>query len=137
MFIEMAPSNMLDLFSGIGGMSLAFHGIFKTVAYCEIDKQCQCILRANMHRGRIDTAPIFEDITKLQPNTSRNNTRFTSYPQDFHVKTYPHATGTPVVSMVRSRHCFITCCVWLLKYPNVKSSFSKTSRTSSTKGWKS
>ncbi len=67
MFIEMAPSNMLDLFSGIGGMSLAFHGIFKTVAYCEIDKQCQCILRANMHRSRIDTAPIFEDITKLQP----------------------------------------------------------------------
>lgn len=55
----------LDLFSGIGGFSLALRSICKTVGYCEIDSQCQKILTKNMIAGNIDTAPIYEDISKL------------------------------------------------------------------------
>jgi len=56
---------ILDLFSGIGGFSYAFHGTAKTVAYCDIDEHCQAVLKKNMNRGFIDEAPIFEDITKI------------------------------------------------------------------------
>lgn len=58
----------LDLFSGIGGFSLAFRGVFKTVTYCEIDPQCRRVLENAMHRGFIDTAPIFEDVQQLAPH---------------------------------------------------------------------
>lgn len=58
----------LDLFSGIGGFSLAFRGVLTTVAYCEIDPQCRRVLENAMHRGFIDTAPIFEDVQKLTPS---------------------------------------------------------------------
>ena len=38
---------LLDLFSGIGGFSLGLErtGGFETVAFCEIDKFCQKVLR--------------------------------------------------------------------------------------------
>lgn len=38
---------VLDLFSGIGGMSLGLEmaGGFETVAFCERDKYCQAVLR--------------------------------------------------------------------------------------------
>ena len=34
----------LDVFSGIGGFSLALKDVCKTVAYCEIDEGCQKVL---------------------------------------------------------------------------------------------
>lgn len=54
-----------DLFSGIGGFSLALHNICRTVAYCEIDLNCRNVLRKNMKKNLIDKAPIFEDIHDL------------------------------------------------------------------------
>jgi len=53
---------MLDLFSGIGGFSLAakWAGI-ETVGFCEIDKYCQKILNKNF-----PGIPVFPDITKLR-----------------------------------------------------------------------
>ena len=53
----------LDLFSGIGGISLALErtGYFQTKAFCEIDPWCRRTLR----RHWPDT-PIFEDVTKLK-----------------------------------------------------------------------
>ena len=56
----------LDLFSGIGGNSLALRSILTTIAYCEIDPFATSILQNNMRRGKLDVAPIFPDVTKLQ-----------------------------------------------------------------------
>lgn len=56
----------LDLFSGIGGFSYALRSIAKTVAYCDIDPVCRQVLTKNMENGKIDCAPIFEDVTQLQ-----------------------------------------------------------------------
>jgi DNA (cytosine-5)-methyltransferase 1 len=55
----------LDLFSGVGGFSYALKDICKTVGYCEIDLNCRLVLEKLMREKKIDTAPIFEDITKL------------------------------------------------------------------------
>lgn len=55
--------NILDLFSGIGGMSLGLHRAsaeFETIAFCEIDKMCQEVLKKNF-----SNIPIFDDVTKL------------------------------------------------------------------------
>ena len=56
----------LELFAGIGGQALALKtaGV-KTIGYCEIDDVNCDILRANMERRRLDKAPIFSDVTKL------------------------------------------------------------------------
>ncbi|CAL8461547.1 g1078 [Coccomyxa elongata] len=57
---------LLDLFSGIGGFSFALREVARTVAYCDIDPLCQRVLANNMTRGRLDTAPIFGDVTTLK-----------------------------------------------------------------------
>ncbi len=64
----MAPDRrvpVLDLFSGIGGFSRALRHVARTVAYCEVDKPCQAVLGANMRRGWLDEAPVFEDVREL------------------------------------------------------------------------
>ena len=54
---------MLDLFSGIGGFSLAasWTNQIKTVAFCEIDPFCQKVLKKHW-----PNVPIFDDITRLR-----------------------------------------------------------------------
>lgn len=53
--------NILDLFSGIGGFSIGFEKAgFKTVAFCEIDQDCQKVL--NNHWPNV---PIYPDIENL------------------------------------------------------------------------
>lgn len=56
------PLKMLDLFSGIGGFSLAAHwtGQIETVAFCEIEPFAQKVLRKNF-----PGVPIFEDVRTL------------------------------------------------------------------------
>ncbi len=61
----MPSLRILDLFSGIGGFSYAFHDIAKTVAYCEIDKNCTAVIEKNMLQGNIDEGVIFQDVTTL------------------------------------------------------------------------
>jgi DNA (cytosine-5)-methyltransferase 1 len=53
---------VLDLFSGIGGMTLglAATGGFKTVGFCEIDNFCQKVLKKNF-----PDIPIHNDIKEL------------------------------------------------------------------------
>lgn len=49
---------VLDLFSGIGGFSLAAHWLgWETVAFCEVDPFCQKVLAKNF-----PGVPIFDDI---------------------------------------------------------------------------
>lgn len=50
--------NGLDLFSGIGGITLALKEFVKTVAYCEIDPYCQSVLLSRMQEGNLPKAPI-------------------------------------------------------------------------------
>lgn len=54
---------VLDLFSGIGGFSLGLEstGGFKTVAFCEVDKFCQAVLRKHW-----PDATIFDDVRELK-----------------------------------------------------------------------
>lgn len=62
----MRKIRVLDLFSGIGGFSLALRGgVFRTVAYCEIDDFCKQVLIKNMSRGFLDRAHVFTDVTTL------------------------------------------------------------------------
>jgi DNA (cytosine-5)-methyltransferase 1 len=54
---------VLDLFAGAGGFTIAgeLAGGYKTVAFCEIDKHAQAVLRKNW-----PGVPIFDDVTKLK-----------------------------------------------------------------------
>ena len=53
--------NVLDLFSGIGGFSLGLQRAgMKTIAFCEIDKYCQKVLKKNF-----PDIPIYDDVCKL------------------------------------------------------------------------
>jgi len=53
---------LLDLFSGIGGFSLAAHWAeIKTVAFCESDPFCEKVLKKNF-----PSIPVFPDICKLK-----------------------------------------------------------------------
>lgn len=54
--------NVLDLFSGIGGFSLGLERAgMKTVAFCEIDKKAQLVLKKHWPE-----VPIFEDVSRLK-----------------------------------------------------------------------
>lgn len=55
----------VDLFSGIGGLSLGLKEYVKTVAYCEMNPHCQYVLVERMKEGKIDKAPIHSDIKTL------------------------------------------------------------------------
>lgn len=55
-----------DMFSGIGGISLALAPLgIRTVLYCENDKYCQQVLAKCMNCDKIDKAPIHSDINNL------------------------------------------------------------------------
>lgn len=54
--------NVLDLFSGIGGFSLGLERAgMKTIAFCEIDKKAQLVLKKHW-----PNVPIFEDVSTLK-----------------------------------------------------------------------
>ena len=57
----------LDLFSGIGGISLALAPWVKPAAYCENDRYAQAVLLSRMRDGSLSRAPIWDDITTLLP----------------------------------------------------------------------
>ena len=58
--------NGLDLFSGIGGISLALNPWVRTVAYCERDPYAQSVLLSRMQSSHIDYAPIWDDVQTLK-----------------------------------------------------------------------
>jgi DNA (cytosine-5)-methyltransferase 1 len=57
--------NGLDLFSGIGGLSVALAEWVRPLAYCEIDPYCQGVLLNQMELQSIYRAPIWDDIRSL------------------------------------------------------------------------
>ena len=56
----------LDLFSGIGGLTLALAPWIRPVAYCENDKYAQAVLLTRQHSGDLPVAPIWNDVRTLQ-----------------------------------------------------------------------
>ncbi len=57
--------NGLDLFSGIGGISLALDPWVRTVAYCENDRFAQAVLLSRMSDRTLHFAPIWDDVRTL------------------------------------------------------------------------
>ena len=55
----------LDLFSGIGGITLALKPWVRPVAYCEIDPFARSILLSRMLDGELPYAPIWDDVCTL------------------------------------------------------------------------
>lgn len=58
--------NGLDLFSGIGGLTLALEPWVKPVAYCENDRYAQSVLLSRMFTGALPHAAIWDDIRTLR-----------------------------------------------------------------------
>lgn len=56
----------LDLFSGLGGISIGLHGIAKPVCYCELDETCRTLLAAKMRNGLLPRAKVFKDVRSLR-----------------------------------------------------------------------
>ncbi len=61
----------LDLFSGIGGLSLALAPYCKTIAYVDNDASCQTVLLARMKTKHIDTAPVISDVCSFRTGRNR------------------------------------------------------------------
>jgi hypothetical protein len=63
----------LDLFSGVGGITLALHGVAAPVAYCEIDGHCRDVLAARQAAGQLPLAPVCHDVRSLNADWLRDN----------------------------------------------------------------
>lgn len=58
--------NGLDLFSGIGGITVALKEWVIPVAYCENDRYAIGVLLSRMQEGKLPFAPIWDDVRTLQ-----------------------------------------------------------------------
>jgi DNA (cytosine-5)-methyltransferase 1 len=56
----------LDLFSGIGGVTIALQRWVTPIAYCENDRYAQGVLLSRMFEGKIPIAPIWDDVSTLR-----------------------------------------------------------------------
>lgn len=55
----------LDLFSGVGGITLALHGLARPVAYCDVAADARRALTDNIREGRLPRAPVSADVQEL------------------------------------------------------------------------
>lgn len=58
--------NGLDLFSGIGGLTIALSEWVKPIAYCESDPYAQAVLMSRMWNRDIPRCPIWDDVRTLR-----------------------------------------------------------------------
>lgn len=57
--------NSVDLFSGIGGFTLAFKDVFTPLLYCDNDHLAKAVLQSRMRSGDLPTATIVDDVGKV------------------------------------------------------------------------
>lgn len=55
----------LDLFSGVGGITLGLSRWVKPLAYCEIEPFCEAVLIGRMAEGKLPRAPVWDDVRTL------------------------------------------------------------------------
>jgi DNA (cytosine-5)-methyltransferase 1 len=65
--------NLLDLFSGIAGFSLALKPVCTTIAYSEINDNAIKVINNQIGKGYLDSAPNLGDITKITQKTFKYN----------------------------------------------------------------
>lgn len=58
----------IDLFTGIGGLTLALDGISEPLVYCDKAPECKKALTNLMKKGKLPVCPICEDVTLLDKN---------------------------------------------------------------------
>lgn len=63
----------LDLFSGIGGITLALEGLAKPVAYCDWSDPARVALKTNMDAGKLPRAPVSPDVRELGVDWLKDN----------------------------------------------------------------
>ena len=63
--MKQKPLRSLDLFSGIGGLTLALRGIAEPIAYCDIDPAAQAVLADHIARRLLPDAPVCTDVRAL------------------------------------------------------------------------
>ena len=61
--------NGLDLFSGIGGLTVALAPWVRPFAYCENDRYAQSVLLNRMYLGDLPCGPIWDDVRTLRRET--------------------------------------------------------------------
>lgn len=68
LLVGIQPASMLrslDLFTGVGGITLALKGIAEPVAYCDSSVQARRVLQDNVRAGRLPRAPVCKDVRTL------------------------------------------------------------------------
>lgn len=55
----------LDLFSGVGGLTLALKGIAEPLLYCDVSKESHTVITNAIAAGRLPAAPIVDCVTKV------------------------------------------------------------------------
>jgi DNA (cytosine-5)-methyltransferase 1 len=63
----------IDLFTGIGGLTLSLSDWIRPAIYCEIDRYAQSVLLSRMASGQLPIAPIWDDIKTLDVREFRGH----------------------------------------------------------------
>jgi site-specific DNA-cytosine methylase len=69
------PLRSLDLFSGVGALTLSLKGVVEPAAYCEISPQAVAVLTHQMEHGALPLAPVCSDVRQLTPAWLKANVR--------------------------------------------------------------
>ena len=56
----------VDLFTGIGGFTLALKGLFKPLLYCDVSPTVRALLKNLMATGKLPRAPVVDDVNNMR-----------------------------------------------------------------------
>ncbi len=62
-----APLLSLDLFSGIGGLTMSLTGLVEPLVYCDINPDALAVLSERMRSGQLPKAAMSTDVRTLTP----------------------------------------------------------------------
>jgi len=65
----------VDLFSGIGGMTLALEGVSEPMLYCDKCPHARAVISSNIEKGKLPDAPILHDVNDVCEFMKDNKTK--------------------------------------------------------------